>query len=182
MSMYHESEARRRIRELDEEQRREGERREAFGGAYSYEDWLGRLDAAAEWQDLEQKRQEDEAARLAPYRDLIERIQTPTFQETARAIYDECYDLLIQRQIRYGPANIERQGMWGVLSRIANDKLERIKRAFTGRVENGEIVLDEIADGDQDESFEDAVKDVINYGVILLMLKRGEWGRPLGDE
>lgn len=172
---------------LYEQQREEGQRREAFGGAYSYEDWLGRRDSdftvtRTADRRLEQKRQEDEQERLAPFRDMIERIENPTFEDTAQDIYDECYDLLIQRQIRYGPSNIERQGMWGVLSRIANDKLERIKRAFTGRVENGEIVLDEIADSDQDESFEDAVKDVINYGVILLMLKRGEWGRPLeGD-
>ena len=105
-----------------------------------------------------------------------------TFEEVAQDIYDECFDLLVQRQVRYGPSNISQQGPWGVLSRIANDKIARIKRAFNGRVVHGDIELDPITDTDTDESFEDAVKDLVNYGVILLLLHRGKWGFPLESE
>jgi hypothetical protein len=102
-----------------------------------------------------------------------------TFEQVAQNIYDECFDLLVQRQTRYGPTNIDQQGPWGVLSRIANDKIARIKRAFNGQVVHGEIVLDPITDTDTDESYEDALKDLVNYGVILLLLHRGLWGKPL---
>ena len=102
-----------------------------------------------------------------------------TFEQVAQDIYDECFDLLVQRQKRYGPTNIDQQGPWGVLSRIANDKIARIKRAFNGQVVHGEIVLDPITDTDTDESYEDALKDLVNYGVILLLLHRGLWGKPL---
>ena len=102
-----------------------------------------------------------------------------TFEQVAQEIYDECFDLLVQRQQRYGPTNIDQQGPWGVLSRIANDKLARIKRAFNGRVVHGEIVLDPITDSETDETYEDALKDLVNYGVILLLLHRGLWGKPL---
>ena len=105
-----------------------------------------------------------------------------TFEQVMQEIYDECFDLLVQRQRRYGPTNIDQQGPWGVLSRIANDKLARIKRAFNGQVVHGEIVLDPITDTDTDESYEDALKDLVNYGVILLALKRGLWGKPLEEE
>lgn len=105
-----------------------------------------------------------------------------TFEQVAQDIYDECFDLLVQRQRRYGPTNIDQQGPWGVLSRIANDKLARIKRAFNGQVVHGEIVLDPITDTDTDESYEDALKDLVNYGIILLLLHRGLWGKPLDEE
>lgn len=105
-----------------------------------------------------------------------------TFEQVAQEIYDECFDLLVQRQRRYGPTNIDQQGPWGVLSRIANDKLARIKRAFNGQVVHGEIVLDPITDTDTDESYEDALKDLVNYGIILLLLHRKKWGKPLEEE
>lgn len=105
-----------------------------------------------------------------------------TFEQVAQEIYDECFDLLVQRQRRYGPTNIDQQGPWGVLSRIANDKLARIKRAFNGQVVHGEIVLDPITDTDTDESYEDALKDLVNYGIILLLLHRNLWGKPLDEE
>lgn len=164
------------LRDLDEEQRQEGQAREAFGGAYSYEDWLGRREAAGEI------RRELEEARVQPYRDLIERVKSPTFEDTFQAIFDQAFELLIQRQRKYGPDNIARQGMWGVLTRIADDKIARLRRAFNGRIASGQIALDPVAEGEADDTFEDACLDLMNYAAILLALKRGEWGRPLSAE
>lgn len=137
-----------------------------------------------DWDQVELRRREYEQERLEPYRDLVEKInREPTFQDTFQDIFDQAFDLLVQRQIKYGPNNIAQQGMWGVLTRIADDKISRIKRAFSGSIVNGQIQLDPIPEGDTDDTFEDACLDLINYGAILLALKRGEWGRPLeGDQ
>ncbi len=186
--MHHESEAARHLRDL---QIAEGKRREAFGGSWSeelehlrretfnsrlrstsdeplsYEDWLGRVDAEMGNDGIDA---------------LIDRIDNPTFEDTFLGIFDEAYGLLIQRQRKYGPENITRQGMWGVITRIADDKIARIKRAFNGRIVSGQIALDPVAEGESDDTFEDACLDLMNYAAILLALKRGEWGRPLADE
>ncbi len=151
-----------------EEQRDEGKRREAFG-----DESITFLD---DW------RKATEAERLQPYQKLINRIKNPTFEDTFNSIFDEALDLLIQRQRKYGPNNIAQQGMWGVLTRIADDKIARLKRAFNGSITNGKIVLDEITDPDEEDTFEDACLDVMNYAAILLALYRDEWGRPLEGE
>ncbi len=186
--------AQERLRDLDEEQRREGRNREAFGGGYSYEDSLARLEvddasgigrldgnvrgigrlAQFGWsEELEQKRKETLGDRQK------ERV---TFEATFSDIFVQAYDLLIARQRKYGPDNITRQGMWGVITRIADDKIARIKRAFNGRIVSGQIALDPVAEGDADDTFEDACLDLMNYAAILLALKRGVWGRPLAEE
>lgn len=156
LSMYHESEARRNLRDIAEEQREEGLRREAF----SYEDFLMRVD------------------------DAIGGPPTPrlTFEDVFNGIFNEAFDLLIQRQRKYGPDNIARQGMWGVLTRIADDKIARLRRAFNGRIAAGQIALDPVSEGESDDTFEDACLDLMNYAAILLALKRGQWGRPLEEE
>lgn len=106
----------------------------------------------------------------------------PTFEETFADIYTEAFNLLVQRQRRYGDKNIEQQGMWGVLTRIADDKISRLKRSFNGQIVNGSIELNDITERDESESFEDACIDVMNYAAILLALKRGLWGRPLSED
>jgi hypothetical protein len=102
----------------------------------------------------------------------------PTFQEVFRGIFDETFDLLVERQKKYGPDNIAQQGLFGVFGRISNDKIQRLKRSLNGVVYNGDIVLDAIEDF-EDESFEDSLKDVANYALIMLALHRGVWGAPL---
>ena len=102
----------------------------------------------------------------------------PTFEDTFHAIFDQAFGILVERQRKYGPENVRSLGTFGVFSRLAFDKIERIKRAMNGRVEHGEIVLEETTDFG-DESFEDALFDVANYALILVALRRGVWGRPL---
>lgn len=155
-SIYHESEARRNLRDIDEEQAREGVLRELFG------EWEeGSLPGSLERFDEEDWRPE-------------------SFEDIAEGIYGELLDLLVERQAKYGATNIEQQGLYGVLVRIRDDKISRIQRALNGRIEHGRVVLDDIdVGGEEGDTLEDAYKDLANYAVISLMLLRGQWGYPL---
>lgn len=156
-----------------EDQRADGKRREALGGAWTG-GWTTFIDGGGCVREVESF---DDG-----YNKLIDRIDNPTFEDTFEGIFDEALDLLVQRQHKYGPNNIAGQGMWGVLTRIADDKISRLKRAFNGSIVNGKIELDEIVDPAEQDTFEDACLDVMNYAAILLALYRGEWGRPLQSE
>lgn len=106
-----------------------------------------------------------------------------TFEDVAAGIYDELLDLLVDRQAKYGSTNIEQQGLYGVLVRIRDDKISRIQRALNGRIEHGQIILDEIdLTGEEGDTLEDAYKDLANYAVISLMLLRDQWGYPLAEQ
>jgi hypothetical protein len=116
-----------------------------------------------------------------PYRDVMAAIDTPkTFEGTFTEIFEEAFDLLVERQRKYGPKNIERLGLFGVLSRLANDKVERIMRGMSGTIRGGQVEI-ELSDA-QDESFEDSLLDIANYALIAIALKRGVWGLPLMEE
>ena len=116
-----------------------------------------------------------------PYADVMAAIDThKTFEDTFADIFAEAFNLLVDRQRKYGPKNIERLGLFGVLSRLANDKVERVMRGMTGTVKWGEVTID-VVDA-QDESFEDALLDIANYALIAIALKRGLWGLPLREE
>lgn len=105
-----------------------------------------------------------------------------TFEDVFDGLAFEALQILYSRQRKYGPNNISQQGMFGVFTRIADDKIARIKRAFSGKVVNGEIVLDPIPDGEADDTFEDGLFDIVNYALILLSLKRGVWGKPMRED
>lgn len=111
---------------------------------------------------------------------------TDTFEGTFSVIYSEALELLINRQRKYGPDNIRQQGIYGVITRIADDKLARVKQSLNGRLENGKLILDPVktkgGTGEGDDSFEDALLDIANYALIALALHRGEWGKPLIED
>jgi len=104
-----------------------------------------------------------------------------TFQAAFGNLFTETFELLVERQRKYGPENVRRLGIFGVFGRLADDKVERIRHALNGRIVHGEVVLDSPTDFD-DESFEDALLDIANYALIIVALKRGLWGLPLGEE
>ena len=100
-----------------------------------------------------------------------------TFQETFREIYSEAFGLLVQRQAKYGDLNIQQLGLYGVLSRVANDKVSRVMKSMNGQIVDGKVLLDPIKEEHADEVFEDALLDIANYALIAIALKRGVWGR-----
>lgn len=81
-------------------------------------------------------------------------------------VMDEIGNLLITKQLDYGPGNVNNAHggpINGLLVRIG-DKFERLKNLMK-------------KDGikPQHESIEDSFKDLANYGVIGLMVQRGVW-------
>jgi hypothetical protein len=105
----------------------------------------------------------------------------PDFAKVFAKIFDEAFQVLISRQRKYGPGNIEQQGMYGVITRITDDKAQRLKRAMNGTIVNGRVDID-IAEGESDDTFEDALLDTINYAAICIALKRGLWGDVITDD
>lgn len=81
-------------------------------------------------------------------------------------LMDELGNLLITKQIDYGPSNINNAyggPINGLLVRMG-DKFERLKNLFR----DGETKA-------QHEPVEDSFKDLANYAVIGLMIKRNKW-------
>lgn len=168
-----------------QEQREEGRRREAFGGeteALVSPDPIQMtfgFDAGRTWSTGSGARIE----RFENIEALIDRIDNPSFQDTVDAVLGEVRDLIVARQRTYGPDNIRQQGLFGIVNRIGNDKLARIRQRLNGSIVNGEIVLDEIELGSVDEpGFINDMADIIGYGVCGILLARDEWGMPLAEE
>ena len=104
-----------------------------------------------------------------------------SFQAVFADIFQEAFDLLCERQRKYGPQNIEQLGLWGIFGRFADDKVERLRRSFNGTIDHGVLTVE--VDGDfGDESWEDACVDSANYPLIMLAYKRGLWGAPLQED
>ena len=122
--------------------------------------------------------------------------KTPrTFEEALDRILSEMRAVMIERQKKYGPNNIRRLGVRGVLDRAMHDKMERLRRYYDREDlrarcrEAGmpqEIIdryLPSLAADYGGEALEDAHIDAANYvGVIALMLRRGWWGLPMEEE
>lgn len=80
-------------------------------------------------------------------------------------VMDEIGNLLITKQMDYGPGNVNNAfggPINGLLVRIG-DKFERLKNLYR----NGSVP--------KHESVEDSFKDMANYAVIALMVQRGKW-------
>jgi hypothetical protein len=104
-----------------------------------------------------------------------------TFEDTFKEIYDEAFQLLCDKQRRYGNSNIEQLGLHGVISRIGNDKIARAKKFLQGKVVDGQVILDPL-DIQTDESLSDTLLDIANYALIAVALKRGVWGAPMRED
>ena len=91
------------------------------------------------------------------------------FEEASKIIYKEAFQIIVAKQKDYGTRNILDFGELGVLVR-SNDKMARLKNLIaSGNAPNN-------------ESIEDSWKDLLNYSVIALMLRRGWFTLPLEEE
>lgn len=79
-------------------------------------------------------------------------------------IAGEIYTIFCMKNADYGPNNIAALGEEGIVVRLF-DKFSRIKR----------LIFDKIDIDVNDESVEDSIIDLIDYGIILLLVKRGIW-------
>lgn len=110
-------------------------------------------------------------------------IQTgTTFEDVFDGLAHEALQILYDRQRKYGPENIRRQGLWGIFTRIKDDKIARVQTSFNGLIRKGIIELEKITDTASDESFEDALFDIANYALIMIAVNRGTWGKPMRED
>lgn len=99
----------------------------------------------------------------------------PEMMEAFRKIQKEQYELFAQKQMAYGKGNIMLGGDIGVdEDRVAairgitirlNDKMQRLLN----------LVLKGIANPLKNESVSDTFMDMSIYGIISLIVDRGEW-------
>jgi len=115
-----------------------------------------------------------------------------TFGHALRGQYQELFDIMMKKRQMRGPENITRQGLSGVVSRIANDKMARVERHVRTEAilkdlralcpqEVLQPIEDWIAQSDrgQEDSLIDDLRDIANYAVIAVMLIQEEWELPL---
>ena len=104
-----------------------------------------------------------------------------SFQQTFADVYHAAFTLLVERQRKYGPENIDQLGLWGVFGRMGDDKINRLRRAFNGTIVNGTLSV-QLGDTHDDESVDDTLLDIANYALIMYALKHGLWGKPLEED
>ena len=87
------------------------------------------------------------------------------FIDNVRSILDEAGDLLLRKQIDYGPTNISRApgGPLNGLRVRMHDKIARINN-----------LLDKNIDP-QNESLRDSFIDLLNYSAIAIMVLENKW-------
>lgn len=81
------------------------------------------------------------------------------------AVLDEMRSVYMAKNAAYGPKPIQRTGAVGVLHRII-DKTERLA-----------VLMGDTATDDNGESIEDTLLDLANYAVVMMIVRRGEWGK-----
>jgi len=103
-----------------------------------------------------------------------------TYHQALDMVLAEMREIMLDRQRKYGPTNILRGGVHGLIVRIG-DKLARIEEdhKYCLFLSKGECVERELPDEDK----LDAWLDLSNYaGPIAIMLQRGWWELPLEED
>jgi len=77
-------------------------------------------------------------------------------------ILQEMEELLKKKNQMYGDENITKIGEQGITVRL-EEKLERLKHLL------------KIQENPPEETTEDTWKDIVGYGLIGIMLRRGKW-------
>ena len=97
--------------------------------------------------------------------DAFDKGITTDFIDTVRDLLDEAGDLLLRKQMDYGPTNISRApgGPLNGLRVRMHDKIARINN-----------LLDKGVDP-QNESLRDSFIDLLNYSAIAIMVLEGDW-------
>lgn len=97
----------------------------------------------------------------------------PFFEYLLFPYYAEAFEILVERQAKYGPKNILDAGVYGVVEQLRN-KVERASAQLRGTVVDGRVVLDPM-DDETKKVFRDSLLDLANYSIIALALTEGLW-------
>lgn len=87
------------------------------------------------------------------------------FRDDALEIYADALDVLVKKQIDYGPKNISNVPggpMMGLAVRL-HDKISRLANLLENDIDPN------------NESIEDTFLDIANYGMIGLMITKEKW-------
>ena len=123
--------------------------------------------------------------------DLIDDIDT--FDDAMDTVYKSMREIMISKQKLRGAGNIDNQGLMGVVTRMKDDKLERIMKSVKYTVLRDQLLADsvpreivdkfyparEVAEAHAEDTLEDDLLDVANYAIICVMVLRGIWGLPV---
>jgi hypothetical protein len=97
----------------------------------------------------------------------------PFFEWLLNPYYVEAFEILVERQGKYGPKNILDAGVYGVVEQLRN-KVERASAQLRGSVVDGRVELEPM-DEETQKVFRDSLLDLANYSIIALALTEGRW-------
>jgi predicted Rossmann-fold nucleotide-binding protein len=97
----------------------------------------------------------------------------PSFENRMSPLYDKAFNILVERQKKYGPNNILLAGEWGVMEQIQN-KVARARAQLHGEIRSGQVQLGTMS-ADTMEVYRDSLLDLANYALILIALAEGRW-------
>jgi len=114
------------------------------------------------------------------------------FEVAMDTVYLEMRKIMTSKQKLRGPGNIDNQGLLGVVTRMRDDKLERIMKSVKSQATRDTLINDgvplefvnkyypllDVSEGHAEDTLEDDLLDVANYSIICLMVLRGIWGLP----
>lgn len=102
----------------------------------------------------------------------VKKLTIEDFGNDASSIYHELLEILISKQVDYGPLNVWNApgGATNGLMVRMSDKLERLKNLIYNSVEPNH------------EALEDSFVDLANYAIIALMVERGIWEKYAAQE
>lgn len=110
-----------------------------------------------------------------------------SFENALDAAYLMCRKIMLDRHRKYGPNNIAAGGLPGVMVR-EQDKLARAWHMLgldaLAEYENIWDAADsrESPGNANDETLDDTLVDIVNYGLISILLRNNMWGLPFADE
>lgn len=116
-----------------------------------------------------------------------------TFNEAMDSVYKDMREIMISKQTLRGAGNISAQGLYGIFTRVKDDKLERIMKSVKRDVQREQCLADglpqdivdkyyparDVAEAHAEDSLEDDILDCANYCIIAMMVMRGIWGLPV---
>jgi len=118
------------------------------------------------------------------------------FDDAMDTVYKSMRDIMISKQKLRGSGNIDNQGLMGVVTRMKEDKLERVMKSVKRDVFRDQLLADgvpsevvdqyyparDVAEAHAEDTLEDDLLDVANYAIICVMVLRGIWGLPVAAE
>ena len=100
-------------------------------------------------------------------------MKEPSFENRMSPLYDKAFNILVERQRKYGPNNILQAGEWGVMEQIQN-KVARARAQLHGEIRSGQVELGTMS-AETMEVYRDSLLDLANYSLILIALAEGRW-------